>query len=444
MKDLKFSNSINFKILDSLAEGVYIVDKEFKIIFVNKSAEKITGISKDDVLGKSCKSFCKSDRCEIACPVTEVLKTNENIIDLDSLLQNKNGKLIPVKLNAAVLKDNDNLIGSIISFSDATDQIDIDTYLREHPNFYGIIGKSKVMLNIFKTIEEIARSEASVLVTGETGVGKELIAEAIKQTSSRKNNKFVKVNCAALPNNILASELFGHVKGAFTDAVNERIGRFEYADGGTILLDEIGEMPINMQTKLLRVIQEGTFEKLGDNTTKKINVRIIATTNKDLQQEIKLKRFRSDLYYRLNVIPITVPSLRERKDDIPLIANFFVKKFANLYKRKIDVISDEAMEALIHYDWPGNVRELENAIEYAFIRSKQEDKICICCLPPIIRKQKIDCNKKIKLNQIQNDEKMQTLMSLLRNNNWNKTKVAKILGVNRSTVYRQLKNINNN
>ncbi|MBU1096682.1 MAG: sigma 54-interacting transcriptional regulator [Bacteroidetes bacterium] len=434
-------NETNLEILDSLAEGVYIIDKEFIIQFVNEAAENITGIKRVDVIGKLCKNFCMSERCQLGCPIAEVIKTGKNIIDLESTLQKYDGELIPVKLNAALIKNNAGTpIGGIISFRHFSNTVDIKTYLEKHQNFFGIIGKSKAMHNIYQSINEIAKSNATVLITGETGVGKELVANAIKETSPRRDKVYVKVNCAVFSENLLGSELYGHVKGAFTDAVRDRVGRFEYADSGTILLDEIGEMPLVMQTQLLRVIQEGTFERLGESITRRVNVRIIASTNKNLTEEIKKKKFRQDLFYRLNVFPIHIPPLRERKEDISPLANYFLNKFAELYKRKIDSISDEAMDALMQYDWPGNIRELENAIEYSFIRSKREDTICICCLPPEIR-MKFDCNKKLNFKEIEKDEKTQTLLSLLKQNNWNKTKVAEILGVNRSTIHRQIKSI---
>lgn len=438
-----FIDTHSVKILDSLADGVYVIDKEFKIRFLNKEGYAITKKEPEEIIGNVCTSLCKSERCVLGCPITEVLRTNRNVVDLESTIEDRDGNPIPVVINASILK-NDKLtpIGAIISFK-KNKKFDPDSFSKNSDHYYGIIGKSKPMLEIFSLIKEISSSFASVLITGETGVGKELIANAIQKTSKRSNASFVKVNCAVLPGELLASELFGHVKGAFTDARQDRIGRFEYADNGTIFLDEIGEIPINMQAQLLRVIQDGTFERLGETKSRRTDVRIIAATNKNLEEEILNKRFREDLYYRLNVVPIHVPALREKKEDLIHLVKFFINKFAEKYNKGINNIDDEAMELLHKYDWPGNIRELENCIEYSFLRSKRNDFICSCSLPPIIRENK-KCDKKFSLQEIEFDERTETLLALLRQNNWNKTKVADILGINRSTIHRRLKKFNNN
>lgn len=438
-----FINKHSVKILDSLPEGVYVIDKEFKIQFVNKAALVITKKKSEDVMGKVCTTICKSDRCKLGCPITEVLHSNHDVLDLESTIEDAKGNLVPILLNASILKnENDNPMGAIISFKKNI-KYDAENYFKNSEDYYGIIGKSKSMLEIYDVIKEISSSFATVLITGETGVGKELIANAIQKTSQRSKDPFVKVNCAVLPKNLLASELFGHVKGAFTDARQDRIGRFEYANGGTIFLDEIGEFPIDMQAQLLRVIQDGTFERLGESVTRRTNIRIIVATNKNLKEEIIKKTFREDLFYRLNVVPIHVPPLREKKEDIVYLIDFFIKRYAKKYEKNIDHIDDESMEILLNYNWPGNIRELENCIEYAFIRSKRNDFICSCSLPPQLRSNK-KCIEKYSLQEIENDERTETLIALLRQNNWNKTKVAEILGINRSTIHRRLKKFNNN
>jgi len=426
------------EILDSIAEGLFTIDKEFRINFINNAAEKITGFKKEEAVGQICKKIFRCEINEIECPIAKVLEQDKNIFELKSKIKSKSNSEIPIKLNAAVLKNNKNEpVGGVISFRDISYDIDVESYLLKNTNFYGIVGHSKSMTDIFYLIQEIADTDVNILITGETGTGKEMIADAIQKTSRRKDEKFVKVNCGVLPPNLLASELFGHVKGAFTDAVKDRVGRFELSDGGTIFLDEITEMSLQMQSQLLRVIQNGTFEKVGDSQSKKVDVRVIAATNSNLSESIKEGKFREDLFYRLNVVPIELPPLRKRIEDIPFLGMHFIKKFNLIYKKNIKEIEADALTLLTSYNWPGNIREFENAIEYAFIRTKDKESICACSLPSAIR-ESVNCSSE---NEICNPKFSVQLIKLLEENNWNKSKVAKILGVNRTTIWRQLKSI---
>lgn len=427
-------------ILNSLAEGVITVDKEFKITFINEAASSMTGFHKDEVLGKICKNVFKSDYCSENCPIARILKFGKSIFDFESQIECKGSFPIPIKLNAALLKDeNDNPSGGVITFRDISILKKIEGLLQEESNFHGIISNSNLMKEIFTLVEQIADSDAPVLITGETGTGKELIANAIQKLSKRNTNKYVKVNCSVIPENLLASELFGHSKGAFTDAQKERVGRFELADGGTIFLDEIGEMPLQMQPQILRVVQDGTFERLGESTTRSVDVRIITATNIDLEKAIAVGKFREDLLYRLNVIHINLPSLRKRIDDIPLLADHFLKKYSILYKKNIPFIDDECIEHLTRWHYPGNIRELENAIEYAVIRNKPDKSLCICAFPAKIR-ENVFCSQK---NNVIPDAVLPfenaSLLELLNQHKWNKTKVAQILGIDRTTLWRKLK-----
>lgn len=427
-------------ILNSLAEGVITVDKEFKITFINEAASSMTGFQKDEVLGKICKNVFKSDYCSENCPIARILKFGKSIFDFESQIECKGSFPIPIKLNAALLKDeNDNPSGGVITFRDISILKKIEGLLQEESNFHGIISNSNLMKEIFTLVEQIADSDAPVLITGETGTGKELIANAIQKLSKRNTNKYVKVNCSVIPENLLASELFGHAKGAFTDAQKERVGRFELADGGTIFLDEIGEMPLQMQPQILRVVQDGTFERLGESTTRSVDVRIITATNIDLEKAIAVGKFREDLLYRLNVIHINLPSLRKRIDDIPLLADHFLKKYSILYKKNIPFIDDECIEHLTRWHYPGNIRELENAIEYAVIRNKPDKSLCICAFPAKIR-ENVFCSQK---NNVIPDAVLPfenaSLLELLNQHKWNKTKVAQILGIDRTTLWRKLK-----
>lgn len=433
------NEDIKSNILNSIADGIFTVDKNFRINFFNKSAEKITGFKSQDIIGKFCKNIFQSDLCYGNCPIARALNTNEHIYDLRTKLRTKEGSVKFVKLNASIIKnENDEPNGGIISFRDIPLDIEEKFNYDTENHFYGIVGNTYSMVNIFYLIHEIAYTDANVLIQGETGTGKEMIADAIQMTSKRKNEKYIKVNCAVLPPNLLASELFGHAKGAFTDAIKDRIGRFELADKGTIFLDEIAEMPLQTQAQLLRVIQDGTFERLGESITRRVDVRIIAATNVKIKDAIAEGKFREDLYYRLNVIPIEVPPLRERKEDIPYLIKYFIKKFNLIYQKEIIDINKEALDILMKYNWPGNIRELENAIEYAVIRTKNEHSLCVCKLPLQIREHAaadlcMDKNSKTKKINISE------LIYLLEKHKWNKSKVAEILGVNRSTLWRWLK-----
>lgn len=307
----------------------------------------MTGFQKDEVIGKICKNVFKSEYCAENCPIARILKFGKSIFDYDSQIECKNSIPIPIRLNAALLKDEfNNPAGGVITFRDLSILKKIEGMLKQESNFHGMISNSRIMKEVFTLIEQISDSDAPVLITGETGTGKELVANAIQTLGKRKSNKYVKVNCSVIPDNLLASELFGHAKGAFTDAQKERVGRFELADGGTIFLDEIGEMPLSMQPQILRVVQDGTFERLGESITKSVDVRIITATNKVLEKAIAEGKFREDLFYRLNVIHINLPPLKKRVDDIPLLANHFLKRFTLIYKKTFHLLKTNVLDIL--------------------------------------------------------------------------------------------------
>ncbi len=438
---MNISDNLKDHILDSIGEGVFTVDKNFKINFFNKAAEKITGFKKEEVLGKFCKHIFKSELCYSDCPIALVLKSNKNIYDFESNICVKSGDNKPIRLNSAVLyNENNEPTGGIISFRDNSELEDLKKNLEKYSNFHGIIGHSKQMQEIFELIKEIDDSDAPVLIHGESGTGKELIANAVQKTSRRNDKPFIKVNCSVFPDNLLASELFGHVKGAFTDAHKDRAGRFEVADGGTIFLDEIAEMPIQMQIKLLRVLQEGTFERVGESFTRNSDVRVISATNINLDKALKSGALREDLFYRLSVIPIKVPPLRERSEDIiPLIAHF-LNKFSMVYKKEQKELDESSLEILLQYNWPGNVRELENVLEYAFVRTTS-NTINPSKLPGFLRDEIIN-NKKGKSSFINpSDEDRYELVQILSKYKWNKTKAAEELGIGRTTLWRKLRKL---
>ncbi len=435
---MKIESNSTELILDSLGEGVFTVDKDFRIQFFNRAAERITGYKREEVIGRICKQVFRSSICPAGCPITKVLESGRNLHDMDAQICQRKGKLVHVKLNAAILRDRgEEPIGGVISFRDLSDLELLKKNLARETQFCGIVGHSKAMQEIFQLIQEIADSDATVLIQGESGTGKEMIANAIQQTSTRKDKPYVKINCSVFPPHLLASELFGHVKGAFTGAIKDRPGRFEVADGGTLFLDEVAEMPLQMQLQLLRVLQEGTFERIGESITRKVDVRVIAATNVEIEQALREGKFREDLYYRLNVIPIEVPPLRERKEDIPHLVRHFIRKFSLVSKKRIYDIADEAMDLLLQYPWPGNVRELENAIEYAFARST-EGVIQANKLPLAVREYRSP--KKAVIPVVHSDE-ARSLLALLEKHQWNRTRVARELGIGRTTLWRKMRKL---
>lgn len=435
------SDKLKDNILDSIGEGVFTVDKNFKVNFFNKAAEKITGHLKEEVLGKFCKYIFRSEQCFSDCPIATVLKTKQNIFDYTYSITTNKGNKLPIKINAAVLyDDNNDPIGGVVSFRDLCEFELLGKNLMTKKIFQGMIGYSKQMQEIFELIDEISESNAPVFIHGESGTGKELVANAIQKTSSRNEFPYLKINCSVFPSHLLASELFGHVKGAFTDAIKDRQGRFEIVNNGTIFLDEVAEMPLQMQIQLLRVLQEGTFERVGESITRYSDVRVIAATNQNIQDALRRGTFRDDLFYRLNVIPIYIPPLRERKEDIIPLVKHFLNKFSIYYKKEIFEIEEAAIDVISDYSWPGNIRELENVIEYAFVRTTKKDTIEKIKLPNTLLEYKTTTQftKNITPVSITNSEKSE-LLAILEKNRWNKALAAKELGIGRTTLWRKLK-----
>lgn len=447
MKHLGLNMSIPDKlkdhILESIAEGVFTVDKDFKINFFNRAAEKITGQNQTEVLGKFCKNVLKSKVCAYDCPISTVLIKKKNLYDFATTIVDKNGEKIPIKLNASVLyNETGEPSGGIISFRDMSELEKISLSMKKENHFYGIVAGSKKMKEIFSLIEEVGPTDAPVLIQGESGTGKELIANAIQKISTRKNAPYIKINCSVIPANLLASELFGHVKGAFTDAVKTRPGRFEIANNGTIFLDEVAETSPQMQIQLLRVLQEGTFERVGESITRYTNVRVIGATNIDVKEALKSGKFREDLYYRLNVIPIEVPPLRERKDDIVLLANDFLREFSRYYKKEINYLDEESIDLLMNYSWPGNVRELKNVIEYSFVRTIDKNFISASKFPPILRKKDEAVYFPIAHRELmESTQEKEELQNLLKKHRYNRSSLAKELNIGRTTLWRRLKRV---
>ncbi len=444
---LKTSDS-NFKlIIENMVDGLFTVDENCTITYWNKAAEEILGYTQNEIVGKKC-DFLNSPTCmglklankEGKC----ALFTKGRVVRKRCIVKAKDGKEKHLLKNAQLIRDKNNKItGGIENIVDITEQIEKEqeiALLREKlkgkSSFHKIIGNHFTMQNIYSLVELAKDSSASVLITGESGTGKELVAHAIHHSSSRKKKPLVKVNCAAFAETLLESELFGHVKGAFTDAIKDRKGRFEEAIGGTIFLDEIGDIPLDLQVKLLRVLQEKEIEKVGDNRPVKVDVRIIAATNKDIPLLINSNRFREDLYYRINVIPIKIPPLRERRTDIPLLIDHFIKQFNTETGRQIVACDKKTLSQLMNYDWPGNVRELENTIEFAFVTCRT-DCIRTMNIPEQIKATAPKTSRHSSREKDRETDKYDILQAL-KVTKGNKTRAAEILGFSRITLWKKM------
>ncbi len=355
-------------ILDSISDGVFTVDGDWKITSFNRAAEGITGTKRRDAMGKLCSEVFRASMCETDCALRHTLKTGKPVINRSAFIVSAVGRRIPISISTAILRDAGGcIIGGAETFRDLSLVEELRREIEGRFQMGDLISRSSAMRKIFDILPQVAASDSTVLIQGETGTGKELLARAIHDMSRRKNKPFVAVNCGALPDSLLESELFGYKKGAFTGADRDKPGRFALAEGGTMLLDEIGEVSPALQTRLLRVLEEKTYEPLGGTQMLRANVRAIAATNRDLSAALKKGDFRQDLFYRINVVRIELPPLRNRKEDIPLLAEHFIARFNKLQLRSVKGISSEAMAFLMAHDYPGNVRELENIIEHAFV-----------------------------------------------------------------------------
>jgi PAS domain S-box-containing protein len=362
------SKEVNDQLLDSVPDGVFIVDPEWRITAFNRAAEQITGIRREDALGRRCCDVFRASICETACVLKQTLSTRRPVVNKVVYIVNAAGQRLPISVSAAVLKDNrGRVIGGVESFRDLRVVEELQRQARAQDSFSNIIGRSAAMRELFDLLPVVAASDSSVLIEGASGTGKELVARAIHDLSRRSNRPFLAVNCAALPDTLLESELFGYKAGAFTDAKRDKPGRFALAEGGTLLLDEIGDISAALQARLLRVLQERVYEPLGSVQTLKANVRVITATNRDLRELVREGRFREDLFYRVHVVRLELPRLRDRREDIPLLVEDFIARFNRLQGKDIAGVSDDVLARLMEHDFPGNVRELENVIEHAFV-----------------------------------------------------------------------------
>ena len=355
-------------ILDSINEGVFTVDHQWRIMAFNRAAERITGVRRQDALGRQCSDVFRASICEEACALRRTFSSSKPVVGTTASIIGVNGSRIPIRISTALLRNADGEItGGVETFQDLSHIEQLRKELESRYTFEDIVGRSAAMRSLFEVLPQIAASPSTVLIEGESGTGKELFARAIHHLSPRSKKRFVAVNCAALPDALLESELFGYKAGAFTDAKKDKPGRFALADGGTIFLDEIGDISPAMQVRLLRVLQERIVEPLGATEPVKVNVRVLAATNKNLSQLVREGKFREDLFYRIHVVHLRIPSLKERREDVPLLVDHLVDKFNRLQEKAITGVSSDVLARLMEHDYPGNVRELENIIEQAFV-----------------------------------------------------------------------------
>ncbi len=422
------------RVLDNLKEGIIAHDKHRRIYLFNAEAERVTGYTRDEVLGRDCHDVFEGPFCGKRCTFRNsggLLKERQ---EYPLTISTKSGEQRRIDFSATMVRDDQGeRVGIVASFRDMTELMALQQRSGEMNRFANIIGGDSKMQGVYQQIVDVAQYDFPVHVYGETGTGKELVASAIHNESRRGGAPFVPINCGALPEGLIESELFGHVKGAFSGAIRDKKGRFELADGGTIFLDEVAELTKSLQVKLLRFLQEGTFEKVGGERTTEVNVRVISATNKDLKKEVKRNNFREDLFYRLNVIPIQIPPLRERKNDIPMLTEHFLNQAAERNEQKAPAMTEDALRSMMDYSWPGNVRELQNAVQFSIVKCNGEI-ITAEDLPmellrlhtPQIRR---GPSRKLDTRSVQ---------EALRKTGGNKAKAARELGVGRATLYRYI------
>jgi PAS domain S-box-containing protein len=426
-------------ILDSISEGVFTVDPNWRITSFNRAAEEITGIQREKAIGQQCRDVLRADVCEADCTLQQTMQTGKPIMNKTVHIIDAQGRKREIAISTALLKDETGkVIGGVETFRDMSMIEQLRKEVQGRYSCEDIISQSHKMQNLFAVLPNIAESNTTVLIEGESGTGKELFARAIHNLSFRKDKPFVVVNCGALPETLLESELFGYKAGAFTDAKKDKPGRFALAQDGTIFLDEIGDISPAVQVRLLRVLQDKTYEPVGGVSSVKANVRIITATNKKLDQLVQQGKFRDDLYYRINVMKLELPPLRDRKEDIPLLVDHFISRFNRLHNKNICCVTNEVTAALLAYDYPGNVRELENIIEHCFVLCEGEiieAKHLPASVHTTSRAEKIEDSEPATIKQME----IILITQALRRNKGNKTAAAKHLGIDKSTLFRKMK-----
>jgi PAS domain S-box-containing protein len=428
-------------ILDSVTDGVFTVDREWRITSFNKAAEDITGVSHEEAIGARCCDVFRANICESECALRHTIKAQRPVVNKAIYIVDARDRQIPISVSTAILRDDDGeIIGGVETFRDLSLVEDLRKEIEGRFTFGDIIGRSPAMQSLFELLPVVADSDSTVLIRGASGTGKELVARAIHNLSSRKSQRFVAINCGALPDSLLESELFGHKAGAFTDARKDKPGRFAIADGGTILLDEIGDVSPAMQVRLLRVLQERQYEPLGSVDPVAVDVRVITATHRDLSKLVHEGVFREDLYYRINVFRVDLPPLRDRREDIPLLVDHFISRFNKLQNKDVAGVSDEVLSVLMRCAFPGNARELENAIEHAFVLCRS-GMIELRHLP-----QELLEFSGLPLLEVRQAATLSAIEAVhiadaLRRHDGNRNKAAKELGIHPTTLRRKIKDL---
>jgi PAS domain S-box-containing protein len=428
-------------ILDSIADGVFTVDSDWNITSFNAAAEEITGVPRSKAIGQKCFDVFRANICQTTCALQDTMKTGRRWLNRRIDILNGDDRKVPVSISTSILRDeNGNSVGGVETFRDLSALEFLRKEIDSRYTFHDIVSKNHVVRRILEILPDIAGSDSSVLIEGPTGTGKELVAKAIHNLSQRREQKFVAVNCGALPDTLLESELFGYKKGAFTDAARDKPGRFALADGGTLFLDEISDISTALQVKLLRVLQEKEYEPLGGTATVKANVRVIAATNKPLMDQVTRGAFRDDLYYRLNVIRIVLPRLAERREDIPLLVNHFISQVNAEQGKQLQGFSEEAMAHLMNYEFPGNIRELQNIVERATILCRgdwiEADSLPAEVLSTAIEQPPLE---KPPAKAPLDEAESATILRTLRDHDGHRGKTAEALGIDKSTLWRKMR-----
>ncbi len=441
----------NNRVFEALPQGVFTVDRHYRITAFNQTAEHLTGYRRDQALGRACRDVFRSDLCRAGCPLQQALETGQTTLDQPVTVLNRDGRSQTLIVNVSLLKDrHGRVVGGVETFRPAAPDAPANTFARQPllpaagsgpAQFAGMVGQSRCMQRLFARLPDIAASEANLVITGESGTGKELLARAVHRLSARRQGPFMAVNCAALAETLLESELFGHERGAFTGATHQKAGRFERAAGGTLFLDEIGDLKPALQVKLLRVLEQRQFERVGGKHTIPLNARVISATNRDLNQALARGAFRADLYYRLRTVAVQIPPLRERPEDIPLLVDHFIKHFNVASGKHVRSIDPKVMRSFLQATWPGNIRELQRLIEHAFVFVKGPI-IFARYLPQSDRGRVPVPDRAVAAEGGRKSIDQETILNALAQAKGRRADAAALLGISRTSLWRRMKALN--